>query len=432
MSAARLDAPSLIAALRMDRSSDADRSANTKPSSPRPAGTSGESVLAAWGEPADDRDAIGGAFCFRFAAARQAHRRGAARPRRRPRARPTITIPTCRRAMPMSRSISGCAKREDRRADPPRHARHAGMAAGQGGGAVGETAAPEAVLGPAAGDLSVHRQQSGRGGAGQAPLGAVTIGHLTPPLSAAGAARAPRSSSRRLIDEYRRGRRPRSAPRARHLRRRSSSGAGRAALPRNAPLTARRRSEALVAARRLALRRQGHADPRRPACLRPVARERRAASLALASSAGGERRAGRARGRLRRGRARGAAGARSTDASSRPARPARRRAAGSTCCRPAATSTPIDPRAVPTRTAWEIGRRAAEESCSATLQDHGDWPRRIVHRPLGLGHHAHRRRRSRPGLRAPRRAGRSGTRLQPRHRLRGLAARRCSTARAST
>jgi cobaltochelatase CobN len=38
----------------------------------------------------------------------------------------------------------------------------------------------------------------------------------------------------------------------------------------------------------------------------------------------------------------------------------------------------IDPRAVPTRTAWEIGQDAAEEVLSRHVQDHGEWPRRIV------------------------------------------------------
>lgn len=38
----------------------------------------------------------------------------------------------------------------------------------------------------------------------------------------------------------------------------------------------------------------------------------------------------------------------------------------------------VDPRAVPTRTAWEIGRRTAEEVVARHAQDHGDWPRRIV------------------------------------------------------
>ncbi len=38
----------------------------------------------------------------------------------------------------------------------------------------------------------------------------------------------------------------------------------------------------------------------------------------------------------------------------------------------------IDPRAVPTRTGFEIGRRAADAVLARHLQDHGDWPRRIV------------------------------------------------------
>jgi cobaltochelatase CobN len=38
----------------------------------------------------------------------------------------------------------------------------------------------------------------------------------------------------------------------------------------------------------------------------------------------------------------------------------------------------IDPRAVPTRTAFEIGRRAAQAVLARHLQDHGEWPRRII------------------------------------------------------
>jgi cobaltochelatase CobN len=38
----------------------------------------------------------------------------------------------------------------------------------------------------------------------------------------------------------------------------------------------------------------------------------------------------------------------------------------------------IDPRAAPTRNAWEIGRRAAEEICKRYAQDHGEWPKRMV------------------------------------------------------
>ncbi|MBE7218991.1 MAG: cobaltochelatase subunit CobN, partial [Caulobacteraceae bacterium] len=38
----------------------------------------------------------------------------------------------------------------------------------------------------------------------------------------------------------------------------------------------------------------------------------------------------------------------------------------------------IDPRAVPTRTGWEIGSRMAEELVTRHAQDHGEWPRRVV------------------------------------------------------
>jgi cobaltochelatase CobN len=37
----------------------------------------------------------------------------------------------------------------------------------------------------------------------------------------------------------------------------------------------------------------------------------------------------------------------------------------------------IDPRGVPTRTAWDIGQRTAREVMSRYAQDHGEWPRRI-------------------------------------------------------
>ncbi|MBO0734915.1 MAG: cobaltochelatase subunit CobN, partial [Methylocapsa sp.] len=38
----------------------------------------------------------------------------------------------------------------------------------------------------------------------------------------------------------------------------------------------------------------------------------------------------------------------------------------------------MDPRAVPTRAAWEIGQRAAKEMLDRYVQDHGEWPRRII------------------------------------------------------
>ena len=52
----------------------------------------------------------------------------------------------------------------------------------------------------------------------------------------------------------------------------------------------------------------------------------------------------------------------------------------------------IDPRSAPTRNAWEIGRRAAEEILQALRA--GPWRMAEAHRarPVGLGDHAHRRR----------------------------------------
>ena len=38
----------------------------------------------------------------------------------------------------------------------------------------------------------------------------------------------------------------------------------------------------------------------------------------------------------------------------------------------------VDPRSVPTRTAWELGQRAAQEFLSRYVQDHGDWPKKVV------------------------------------------------------
>jgi len=38
----------------------------------------------------------------------------------------------------------------------------------------------------------------------------------------------------------------------------------------------------------------------------------------------------------------------------------------------------VDPRAIPTRTAWDIGQRLAQDVLDRYLQDHGEWPRRIV------------------------------------------------------
>ena len=102
------------------------------------------------------------------------------------------------------------ARREGRRAGPYGRARHAGMAAGQGGGA------DRGVLSRnrrrrAAGDLSLHRQQSRRGGAGQAPHRG---GDHRPSAAAARRARTGRRRARARTAGRRicAGRRPRPPP----------------------------------------------------------------------------------------------------------------------------------------------------------------------------------------------------------------------------
>ena len=103
--------------------------------------------------------------------------------------------------MPMSRFISGCRRQAHRCADPYGRAWHAGMAAGQIRRAVGVVLAGRADR-RTAGDLSLHRQQSRRGGARQTPASALSrIGHLPPPLSPA-ALPPGLHAIERLLDEY--------------------------------------------------------------------------------------------------------------------------------------------------------------------------------------------------------------------------------------
>ncbi len=77
----------------------------------------------------------------------------------------------------------------------------------------------------------------------------------------------------------------------------------------------------------------------------------------------------------------------------------------------------VDPRAVPTQTAWELGKKSAELLITRYRQDHGGWPTSI--RPHLLGHvqHAHRRRRPGAGVRADRGEARLGEQFQACHRL---------------
>ncbi len=148
-------------------------------------------------------------------------------------------------------------------------------------------------------------------------------------------------------------------------------------------------------ARRLPLRPQGHAHRRRPACVRPAARAR---LNGLVAALGGRRVAPGPGGAPSRGRL--------------DVLPTGRNLYS------------LDPRAVPTRTAWELGQRAGEAFLAAYVRGSRRLAAQRGVRSLGQRRDAHRRRGSRAGALAHRRAAVVGHDVQPRQRLRGADARR--------
>ena len=276
--------------------------------------------------------------------------------------------------------------------------------------ALSASCAPEAVLGAIPVVYPFIVNNPGEAAQAKRRIGAVTIGHLTPPLIAAGA-HGVAAELEGLFDEYAAGASARSAPRARarrtHPRARARSRARRG-LRGDGPRPGSRARPA----RRLALRPQGHAHRRRAACVRPRAR------------------GAVARGKLailleRSGVDAAAIGARldacaaaemhgliaALDGRFVAPGPAGAPARGRLDVLPTGRNLyAVDPRAVPTRTAWEIGRRAAEAVRRALCA--GSRRMAAPHRARSLGQRddAHRRRRSRAGLRAARRAAGLGSR----------------------
>ena len=208
----------------------------------------------------------------------------------------------------------------------------------------------------AAGDLSLHRRRSRRGGARQAP-------HRrrdARPSDAAGRRGRP----------ARRGRRPARArrgilrrPGARPAPGRASSPARSSSAPRASGLAAACGVDGSTHGRGADAPRRASVRPRRGDDPRRAARVRRALPRASRPARGAS---ARAFSHALDGRFVGPGPAGSPCADS------------STCCRPAATSRPSIPRAIPTRAATELGWRAAAEVVRRHLQEEGDWPRRIV------------------------------------------------------
>ena len=308
--------------------------------------------------------------------ARQAHRRGAARPGRPFVAQGRLSrSQPARRATPMSPSISGsrAARRSMRSFNSGLMARSNGCRARRSRSA--RACAPEVVIGPTPVVYPFIVNNPGEAAQAKRRIGAATIGHLTPPLIAAGS-HGPALELEGLFDEFAeaQGLDPRRARAiaALILERGRESG-----LLKECAAEGKPPEEALVAldAWLCDLKDMRIGDGLHVFGRSPESADGFAAALDLvggASKALSERVAAcgsaESLGLLRAlgGRfvAPGPAGA--------PAR-------GRLDVLPTGRNLyAIDPRAAPTRNAWEIGRRAAEEVLARYAQDHGDWPRRIV------------------------------------------------------
>ena len=236
--------------------------------------------------------------------------------------------------------------------------------------ALSATCWPEAVLGALPVIYPFIVNNPGEAVQAKRRLAAVTIGHLTPPLSAAGL-HGPLAELEGLIEEYaaadgldrRRLRLPRRRDRRARLEQRAR-GRLRAAERRAEPAGHRQ-------ARRPALRHQGAQHPRRPACLRPHARR---------GDGAGARAGDRQRGGVRAcGDRERAALVAALDGRRVAPGPAGAPSRGRADVLPTGRNlTSIDPRAIPTRTAAAIGARAADEVVRRYLQDHGEPPRALV------------------------------------------------------
>ena len=368
-----LDAPSLIAALTARSArGDADArrirrralfdSAGLQAHRSSPRGASPPTILTL----------IDGAFRFRFVRLGKlvvACSPTAADARR---ARAITTIPSCRRATPTSRSISGCARTRSRRDHPSRHARHARMAAGQGGRALARTARPKSCSArlPVIYPFIVNNP----GEAAQAKRRIAAVDDR--PSDAA--------ADRRRV--ARRGRRARRAVRRIRRGARARSAAARAPSPRLDPGA---RGETGLA------RECGRRRPSRPRrrCRRSTpgsATSRRCASATACTCSAARPRARTAAAALDPTPAREAesacracGAAESLGLVARPRRPLRRagpgrRAVARPARRAADRAQSLLHRSARRPDPHRLGdrqRAGRRDSARATLQDHGDWPR---------------------------------------------------------
>jgi cobaltochelatase CobN len=373
--ASELDAPSLIAALAegpleptLTFAEYRAELASTPPDFRR-------ALLAAWGEPADDRDAIDGAFRLRF-----------------------VRLGKLIVAVQPDRGDASSRKCDYHNLNlPPRHGYVAfyfwltrkekvdaitqlgahGTLEWLPGKAVAlsESCAPEVLLGPTPVVYPFIVNNPGEAAQAKRRIGAVTIGHLTPPLIAAGSYGAALELEG-LFDEFAEAqaldpRRARAIA-ALILERGRESG-----LLKECAADGKPPDEALVAldAWLCDLKEMRVGDGLHVFGRSPDSADGFAAGFDLDAAASATL--------SDRVTACGAAESlgllRALGGQLVPAGPAGAPARGRLDVLPTGRNLyAIDPRSAPTRNAWEIGRRAAEEILRRYAQDHGDWPKRMV------------------------------------------------------
>jgi cobaltochelatase CobN len=246
--------------------------------------------------------------------------------------------------------------------------------------ALSESCAPRAVLGPVPLIYPFIVNNPGEAAQAKRRAAAVTIGHLTPPLTMAGS-HGVASELEGLFDEYSEAQSldPRRAARLAELIMARAHDTGLAAESGIAPDT--EVAEALIKldAWLCDLKDMRVGDGLHVFGTAPDAERRRetAASLAAVSGAGDTGVIEQLLDDCGEAEIRGLLTA--LDGAFVPPGPAGAPARGRTDVLPTGRNLfSIDPRAVPTRTAWEIGRRTAEELLTRHVQDQGEWPRRIV------------------------------------------------------
>ena len=281
-------------------------------------------ISAQWGAPETDPALDAGDFVFKVM--RCGHALIAAQPDRGGRTERSAEYHDPRRAPRHSYVAFYLWLRHDARCDALIHVGAHGTLEWLPGKSVALSSAcwSDALLGPTPLLYPFIVNDPGEAAAAKRRLGAVTIGHMTPPVSA-GKLPPGLQTIEQLLDEY-------SVaegldPRRRERLAESIITAARAVRARPRQRAQRRHDAARGggAARHVCLRRQDHAGGRRPAHLRPTRR------IQLTP---------RCRSRIAPPANVPRCSRRWTAAACRPARPARPGAAAPTCCRPAATCSP--------------------------------------------------------------------------------------------